>query len=76
MGKITSLLDLNSYFKSYETMKIVSRIHYVRFFLGHGVDTFTLNLIAGSLESANSSILVARRPFKDLVGKKSGFYDN
>ena len=45
MGKITSLLDLNSYFKSYETMKIVSRIYYVRFFLGHGVDTFTLNLI-------------------------------
>ena len=45
MGKITSLLDLNSYFKSYETMKIVSRIYYVRFFLGYGVDTFTLNLI-------------------------------
>ena len=33
-------------------------------------------LVAGSLESANSSILAARRLFKDLVGKKSGFYDN
>ena len=33
-------------------------------------------IFAGSLESANSSILAARRLFKDLVGKKSGFYDN
>ena len=27
-------------------------------------------LIAGSLESANSSILAARRHFKEVVGKK------
>ena len=32
---------------------------------------------AGSLESANSSILAVRRLFKDFGGgKKSGFYDN
>ena len=28
------------------------------------------SLIAGSLESANSSILAARRHFKEVVGKK------
>ena len=34
-------------------------------------------IFAGSLESANSSILAAWRLFKDLVGeKKSEFYDN
>ena len=33
-------------------------------------------IIAGSLESVNSSILAGQRLFKDLVGKKSGFYDN
>ena len=33
-------------------------------------------LIAGSLESAYSSILAARRHFKEVVGKKSGFYYN
>ena len=33
-------------------------------------------IIAGSLESANSSILAARRFFKEVVGKKSGFYVN
>ena len=32
--------------------------------------------ITGSLESANSSILAARRLFKEVVGKKSGFYVN
>ena len=33
--------------------------------------------IAGSLESANSSILALRRLFKEVVGeKKSGFYVN
>ena len=34
------------------------------------------HLIAGSLESANSSILAACRHFKEVVGKKSGFYYN
>ena len=34
------------------------------------------HVIAGSLESANSSILAARRHFKEVVGKKSGFYYN
>ena len=34
------------------------------------------NIVADSLESANSSILAARRHFKEVVGKKSGFYDN
>ena len=33
-----------------------------------GADTKIL--IAGSLESANSSILAARRHFKEVVGKK------
>ena len=33
-------------------------------------------LIAGSLESANSSILAVWRLFKEVVGKKSGFYVN
>ena len=33
-------------------------------------------LIAGSLESANSSILTPRRLFKEVAGKKSGFYVN
>ena len=32
--------------------------------------------IAGSLESANLSILAACNLFKDFGGKKSGFYDN
>ena len=32
--------------------------------------------IAGSLESANSSILAALMFFKEVVGKKSGFYVN
>ena len=31
---------------------------------------FQLDVIAGSLESANSSILAARRHFKEVVGKK------
>ena len=33
-------------------------------------------IFAGSLESANSSILAACRLFKEVVGKKSGFYVN
>ena len=33
-------------------------------------------LIAGSLESANSSILVVCNLFKEVVGKISGFYVN
>ena len=33
-------------------------------------------IIAGSLESANSSILASCDHFKEVVGKKSGFYDN
>ena len=36
----------------------------------------SLTIIAGSLESANSSILAARTHFKEVVGKKSGFYYN
>ena len=32
-----------------------------------------LVVIAGSLESANSSILAARRHFKEVVGEKSDF---
>ena len=35
----------------------------------------TLNF-AGSLGSANSSILAVQRLFKDFGGEKSGFYDN
>ena len=31
---------------------------------------FVTYLVAGSLESANSSILAARRHFKEVVGKK------
>ena len=33
-------------------------------------------IVAGSLESANSSILAPCRLFKEVVGKKSGFYVN
>ena len=33
----------------------------------------TTDIIAGSLESANSSILAAQRLFKDLVGKNQDF---
>ena len=33
-------------------------------------------LIAGSLESANSSILAARNLFKDFGGEKIRIYDN
>ena len=33
-------------------------------------------IIAGSLESANWSILAARNLFKEVVGNKSGFYGN
>ena len=33
-------------------------------------------IFAGSLESANWSILAARNLFKEVVGKKSGFYVN
>ena len=35
-----------------------------------------IRLVAGSLESANSSILASCDHFKEVVGKKSGFYDN
>ena len=35
-----------------------------------------LFLFAGSLGSANSSILAAQRFFKEVVGEKSGFYVN
>ena len=35
-----------------------------------------MRLVAGSLESANSSILASCDHFKEVVGKKSGFYDN
>ena len=34
---------------------------------------FCVTIFAGSLESANSSILAARRLFKDLVGKNQDF---
>ena len=53
--------------------------------LFHGLDDcFTLDdavvygnmFIAGSLESANLSILATRNLFKEVVGKKSGFYVN
>ena len=37
---------------------------------------FLALFFAGSLEAANSSILAARRFFKEVVGKKSGFYVN
>ena len=33
-------------------------------------------IIAGLLESANSSILAVHRHFKEIVAKKSGFYVN
>ena len=33
-------------------------------------------VVAGSLESANWSILAARNLFKEVVEKKSGFYVN
>ena len=43
----------------------------------HVRKTFKLfPIFADSLESANSSILAAHRHFKEVVGKKSGFYDN
>ena len=32
--------------------------------------SYFVTLVAGSLESANSSILAARRHFKEVVGKK------
>ena len=36
-----------------------------------------INIFAGSLESAEGSILAACRLFKEVVGnKKPGFYDN
>ena len=38
--------------------------------LNHIEMSYTNNIIAGSLESANSSILAARRHFKEVVGKK------
>ena len=37
----------------------------------NGPETF--EIIAGSLESANSSILAACSLFKEVVGEKSGF---
>ena len=35
-----------------------------------------IGFLAGSLESANWSILAARNLFKEVVGQKSGFYVN
>ena len=35
-----------------------------------------IHLFADSLESANSSLLAVHRHFKEVVGEKSGFYDN
>ena len=35
-----------------------------------------IQIFAGSLESANWSILAVRNLFKEVVGKKSGFYVN
>ena len=35
------------------------------------VSIFKVQIFAGSLESANSSILAARRHFKEAVGKKN-----
>ena len=50
---------------------ILKALHYpLRTYTGR----FTF--IAGSLESANSSILAPCRLFKEVVGKKSGFYVN
>ena len=46
---------------------------YVQFHIGCGYnnsDSLIVAIIAGSLESANSSILAARRFFKEVVGKK------
>ena len=36
----------------------------------HTSENMSLMIFAGSLESANSSILAARRHFKEVVGKK------
>ena len=51
---------------------LISRISYSRDKNSYNQNTCWLN----SLESANSSILAVRRHFKEVVGKKSGFYDN
>ena len=40
------------------------------------VDLSPKEIFAGLLESANWSILAARDLFKEVVGKKSGFYVN
>ena len=40
------------------------------------VNGITSSIFAGSLESANSSILPAPNLFKDFGGEKSGFYVN
>ena len=41
-----------------------------------GLSIRSFLFFSGSLASANSSILAARRLFKEVVGKKSGFYVN
>ena len=51
--------------------KYVNLMHFFFFFFW--LTSFRLmtdRVIAGSLESANSSILAARRHFKEVVGKK------
>ena len=46
------------------------------FITNYVVIKFIGPIIAGSLESANWSILAVRNLFKEVVGKKSGFYVN
>ena len=47
-----------------------SAIHKAAGLAVHSCSTGLPGIIAGSLESANSSILAARRQFKEVVGKK------
>ena len=51
----TTEMIFNTYFTPPPTTTIIKKV----------------NIIAGSLESANSSILAVRRHFKEVVGKKN-----
>ena len=50
--------------------QITSSVSYMKYIIVHEFFFISEELIAGLLESANSSILVAQRFFKEVVGEK------
>ena len=72
-SKDTKILGVSSHKHSHPRATIVELLqHLIPCFLPY----FAQHIIAGSLESANSSILAPCDIFKEAVEKKSGFHVN